>query len=152
MSELDYAGPWYHGSASKFPILRKGSSITQDRDLARTFSHNPRNVSISVRISISDDGSRRVSQKIKHDGEVSGYLYRVAEDVGPEDLCPNPNSSLEPGKEMLTNRDLKVELLGPTQIVDEERLSEEEILKLTRKGKGKDQNHKPFNNWFIRSL
>jgi len=137
MAEWDYAGPWYHGSASKFLVLRKGSSITQDRDLARAFSHNPRNVSISVRISISDNGSRRVSQEIKHDGKVCGYLYCIAEAVGPEDICPNPNSSLKPGKEMLIKRDLKVELLGPTQIVEEERLREEEISKLKRKRKKK---------------
>jgi len=34
---------------------------------------------------------------------------------------------------MLTKRDLKVELLGPTQIVDEERLREGEISELEQK-------------------
>jgi hypothetical protein len=130
LDKWDYIGPWYHGSPNKFLILRKGSSITQDRNLARAFSHNPKHVSISVRINISDDGSRRVSRKIKHDGKVAGYLYRIAESVGPEDICPNPNSSLEPGEELLTKRDLKVELLSPTKIVDEERLTEEVISEL----------------------
>jgi len=41
---------------------------------------------------------------------------------------------MEEGKEWLTNRELQVELISPTQIVDEERLTKEEILQLKRKG------------------
>lgn len=64
---------------------------------------------------------------------MSGLLYRIAENIKPEDIFPHPRSSMEEGKEWLTNRELRVELIGPTQIVDEERLTEEEILQLKRK-------------------
>lgn len=40
---------------------------------------------------------------------------------------------MEEGKEWLTNRELMVELIGPTQVVDDERLTEEDILQLKRK-------------------
>jgi len=63
-----------------------------------------------------------------------GLLYRVVENIKPEDIFPHPRSSMEEGKEWLTNRELQVELISPTQIVDEERLTKEEILQLKRKG------------------
>ena len=37
------------------------------------------------------------------------------------------------GKEWLTNRELRVELIGLTQIVDEERLTEEELDRIISK-------------------
>lgn len=87
---------------------------------------------------VDSDENRRllkeaVSQEIKHDVKEPGYLYHIAENIEPEDVCPNPNSSLEPCKEMLSKRDLKVELLCPTQILDKERLREEEISELELK-------------------
>lgn len=39
---------------------------------------------------------------------------------------------MEEGKEWLTNRELQIEMIGPTQIVDEEKLTEEEILELEK--------------------
>ncbi len=137
---MDYAKTWYHGSPFKLTTLRKGSTITQDRNIARVFSHRPTLVSISVHVDISDEGTEHVSQKIKHDGKMSGLLYRIAENIRPEDVFPHPRSSMDEGKEWLTNRELRVELIGPTQIVDEERLTEEEILQLKRKAtKGGDE-------------
>jgi len=62
-----------------------------------------------------------------------GLLYRIAENIKPEDIFPHPHSSMEEGKEWLTNRELAVELIGPTQVVDDEKLTEEEILQLKRK-------------------
>ncbi|MFB0503615.1 MAG: hypothetical protein ACETWE_07260 [Candidatus Bathyarchaeia archaeon] len=130
---MDYAKTWYHGSPFKLTTLRKGSTITQDRNIARVFSHRPTLVSISVHVGISDEGDKHISQKIKHDGKMSGLLYRIAENIKPEDIFPHPRSSMKEGKEWLTNRALRVELIGPTRIVDEERLTEEEILQLKRK-------------------
>ena len=116
MKDWDCGNTWYHGSPFKFTTLRKGRTITQDRDLARVFSHKP------TLVSTSDDG-------IKHDGKIPGFLYRIAEDIKPGDVYPHPRSSMEEGKEWLTNRDLRVELTCPTQIVHEEKLTEEEILR-----------------------
>ena len=131
--EVDYRETWYHGSPLKLTTLRKGSTITQDRDLARVFSHRPTIVSISVHVGISNKGTKHVSQKIKHDGVTPGFLYRIGENVELGDIFPHPNSSMEEGKEWLTNRELGVELIGPTQTVNDERLTEEEILQLKRK-------------------
>jgi ribosomal protein S18 acetylase RimI-like enzyme len=109
---------WYHGSPLHLAVLRVGSTITADRDLARVFSHKP------AIVSIDDDGT------IVHTGTVPGLLYRVAEEVGPEDVYPHPRSSMGPGKEWLTRRELRVELIGPTQVVEGERLTECEVAEL----------------------
>jgi len=115
----DRSKPWYHGSPFRLTVLRKGSTVTQDRDLARIFSYKPAMVSISGRT-------------IKHDGTTPGLLYRVAEAICLEDLCPHPRSSMEEGKEWLTSRELRVELIGPTHIVEEEKLTEEELRELRK--------------------
>jgi len=104
--------------------------MTQDRNLARVFSYKPANVSISVHVSISDEGFKHVTEVIKHDGEIPGFLYQIAEEVKPEDIYPHPHSSMEEGKEWLTTRELRVKLIGVTQIVEEEKLAEKEIAKL----------------------
>jgi len=119
----DYSKPWYHGSPFKINTLRKGSTITQDRDLARVFSHKP------TLVSISDDGA------IQHDGKEPGLLYRVAEEVKPGDVRPHPRSSMEPGKEWLTNRELRVALIGPTDVAPAEKLTEAEIADFRTKSK-----------------
>ena len=86
-----------------------------------------------VQVGISDEGVRHVSQRIKHDGIAPGFLYRIAENMKPGDISPHLRSSMEEGKEWLTNRELQAELIGPTQVVDEERLTEEETLQPKRK-------------------
>ncbi len=125
--EWDYDKAWYHGSPLELKILRKGSTITQDLELAMAFSHKP------TVVSISDDGN------IKHDGRALGFLYRIAEDVGPRDIHPHPHSSIEYGKEWLTDRDLKVVLLCPTCVLEEEMLKEKEVNDLRTKACSADQ-------------
>jgi len=119
MKHWDYSRPWYHGSPLKLKTLRKGSTITQDRDLARVFSHKP------TLVSISESG-------IKHDGKETGFLYQTSENIKGNDVYPHPHSSMQEGKEWLTTRELRVELLGATKILEEERLTEEEIAKLKK--------------------
>lgn len=118
------ASVWYHGTPLQLSVLREGSTITQDRHLAEVFSHKP------VIVSVDDDGS------IKHSGTLPGYLYRVAEQVIEGDVYPHPNSSMAPGKEWLTRRELRIELLGPVEIVEEERLTEGELAVLRRRIQG----------------
>ena len=115
---LDPRRPWYHGSPVRLTALRTGSSITQDRDLARVFSHRPRLVSVD------DDGG------LKHDGSLPGYLYVVAEEVREPDVLPHPRSSMAPAKEWLTTRPLWVELIGRTKVRADEALSESEVRRL----------------------
>jgi len=116
----DHSKPWFHGSPLRFKVLRKGSTVTQDRELAEVFSHEP-----SI-VSISENG-------IKHDGRKPGFLYRIAEDIMPGDVQPHPRSSLPEGKEWITTRDLKVELIGLTVISEDELLTEEEMASLKKK-------------------
>ena len=118
MTDRDEDEPWYHGSPLELNVIRKGSTITQDRDLARVFSHRPRLVSVS------DDG------RIKHDGAMPGLLYRVAGVIEPGDIHPHPHSSMREGLEWLTDRELRVSLVSPTVVVEEERLTPQEIAEL----------------------
>ena len=78
MADWDYRRPWYHGSQRRLTTLRAGSSITQDRAVARAFSHRP------SRVSLPGNGT------IKHDGTAPGYLYVVAEEVRSADVYPHP--------------------------------------------------------------
>jgi hypothetical protein len=122
----DFAKPWYRGSPFRLSVLRKGSTITQDQNLARVFSHKPTIVSLS-------DGN------IKHYGNAPGFLYRIAESLKREDVYPHPRSSMPEGKEWVTARELAVEPVGPTQIVEDERLTEEEATRLKEFAKSRVQ-------------
>jgi hypothetical protein len=119
--EIDNDQTWYHGSPLELTSIRAGSTITQNRDLARVFSHKP------PIVSMNDDGS------LKHTGATPGYLYRIAEPLGAEDVYPHPNSSMPPGAEWLCRRELRLALLGPTVVRDEERLTEQELADLRRR-------------------
>ncbi len=113
--KLGYSRTWYHGSPYKLTDIRKGSTITQERDLGRAFSHRP------LLVAQGDDG------RIQHSGDTPGSLYYIAEDIGPDDVYPHPRSSMVEGQEWLTKRELKVTLICQTQIVEGERLTEEQI-------------------------
>ena len=112
---------WYHGSPFQLTTLRAGSTITRDRDVARVFSHKP------PIVSIGDDGT------IRHTGTTPGYLYRVDEPLEPGDVYPHPRTTMQPGLEWLTRRELSLTLLGPTQVRTGERLTEDEIAELRRR-------------------
>lgn len=122
LADLDFGRPWYHGTPLILQSIRAGSTVTQDRELARVFSHKPSLVSLDT----NDAGERR----IKHSGGEAGFLYRIAEDVSEPDIYPHPITSLEPGEEWLTTRELGLELIGPTQLLPEELLTPEEIATL----------------------
>ena len=78
MQDFDYTLTWYHGSQQKLTTLRVGSSITQDRNVAKAFSHRP------SLLTQSEGGT------VKHDGATPGYLYTVADKIGPNDVRPHP--------------------------------------------------------------
>jgi hypothetical protein len=122
--DWDYSRTWYHGSPLELAAIREGSTITQDRRLAEVFSHKP------TIVSVSDDG------RVQHNGTLPGFLYYVVEEVGPEDAYPHPRTTMEEKKEWLTRRELRVALIGPTRISDDDRLSEEDIVEIRKRMAG----------------
>jgi hypothetical protein len=81
------------------------------------FSHKP------TLVSVEDAGE---TWQIRHNGTESGFLYRITEEVAPEDVAPHPRSAMEFGKEWLTGRPFHLTLVGPTRPVREEMLTREE--------------------------
>jgi hypothetical protein len=123
--EWDVSKPWYHGSPVKLTWLRVGSTITQDRELARIFSHKPNLVSQDIDVT----GRRRV----KHNGTEPGYLYRIIKPITQTEIDPHPRSTIGAGQEWLTRQELEVELLEPTIIDTEEVMSAAEIIDLYKR-------------------
>ncbi len=72
---LSMNGPWYHGSPTKLSSLRKGSMVTPFVEIAKAFSHKPK------LLSMSED-----MKSVKHNGQIPGLLYVVAEEVTEDDL------------------------------------------------------------------
>jgi hypothetical protein len=120
--EWDASKPWYHGSPAVLLELRPGSTITQDRDLARIFSHKPPLVSQAI----ANDGQLI----IKHSGILSGFLYQVVELVEETDVVPVPNSTMGAGQEWHTTRPLRVQCIATTRVEPHEQLTEAEIAEL----------------------
>ena len=121
MQDFDYTLTWYHGSQQELTTLRVGSSITQDKTVAKAFSHRP------SLLTMSEGGT------VKHDGVTSGYLYTVADEIGPDDVHPHPHPVNATRWEWLTNRELKLKLIEQTIVTDKERLTDQEITEMKRK-------------------
>lgn len=97
---VDPNAPWFHGSNVKLTTLRTGSTVTQWRELAEAFSHKPST------LYYEDDGS------IFHNGTEPGFLYVVDEPVELDNtVYQHPRSTMEPGMEFLTRRELRLKLL-----------------------------------------
>jgi hypothetical protein len=121
MANWDYRRPWYHGSQQELTTLCVGSSITQEKAIARAFSHRP------SLLSIADDGS------VKHNGVTSGYLYIISEEINQHDVVPHPHPVNATRWEWLTTRELRVQLIERTQLQPEEKLTDDEMLLLKQK-------------------
>lgn len=120
MKNWNYNHTWYHGSPLRLSELLEGSTITQDRELARIFSHKPSVVA-------SDGAGGRY-----HNGRLNGYLYVIDEKVGANDVYPHPETTMRPGEEWLITRPLKVKRISETEPILLEQLSiedEETLLK-----------------------
>jgi hypothetical protein len=100
--------PWFHGSPLELTSLRSGSTITQHRRLAEVFSHKP------ATVCAEDDGS------IRHNGTAVGYLHLIAEPLQAVDVTPHPRTTMEPGWEWLTKRELPLIPLGVVVIMEDE--------------------------------
>ncbi len=130
MSGCEYGLTWYHGSDQALTKLRAGSSITQNRDVAKAFSHRP------SLVSLSDEGESLPDKcNVKHDGVAPGYLYAVSDEIGPDDVRPHSHPANAARWEWLTNRELRLELIEQTTVTSRERLTDEEIAALRQKQK-----------------
>lgn len=103
--EIEPNGTWYHGSDNKFELLREGSTITQWKELAEAFSHQP-----SV-LGYDDDGM------IRHNGIEKGYLYIIDEQIVVDvDVYQHPTTTMDLNAEFLTKRPLKVRLFEELEV------------------------------------
>lgn len=94
-------GIWYHGSNRIFSDLKEGSTVTQWKELAETFSHRP------TQLSYDDDGV------IEHNGIEKGYLYVLDEPISVGvDIYKHPRTSMDENAEFLTKRAIKVKLIA----------------------------------------
>lgn len=97
ITELKQDDVWYHGSNVLFSELRTGSTITQWKELAEAFSHQP-----GIQ-SYDDDGV------IRHNGKEKGYLYIIEEAVDiQKDIYKHSETSMDENAEFLIKRPLKV--------------------------------------------
>lgn len=99
---------WYHGSDRILEKLRAGSSVTGIMDLARAYSHRPSRLKIEI---VEDDGNGERRILIEHDGSRMGYLYKVEVEDPEHDLKPDPACWCSGEQEMLTCRELPVQLI-----------------------------------------
>ena len=98
--KIDPNGIWYHGSNMVFSELREGSTITQWKELAEAFSHQP------DRLSCDDNG------KIYHNGTEKGYLYVIDEPITVGiDVYQHPRTVMDENAEFLTKRPIKVKMV-----------------------------------------
>ena len=98
--KIDPNGIWYHGSNKVFSELREGSTITQWKELAEAFSHQP------DRLSYDDNG------KIYHNGTEKGYLYVIDEPITVGiDVYQHPRTVMDENAEFLTKRPIKVKMV-----------------------------------------
>ena len=95
--------------------LRARSSITQNRDVAKAFSHRPSLMSMSQ----SEAGE---TWSVRHDGVTPGYLYVVAEEIGSGDARPHPHPVNVSRWEWLTNRDMELRFIEETRVMDGQNL------------------------------
>ena len=94
-------GVWYHGSNKIFAELKTNSTITQWRELAEAFSHQPSG------LGYDDNGV------ISHNGTEKGFLYIIDEPiVVGEDICQHPRTTMDENAEFLTKRPLKVKMIS----------------------------------------
>ena len=98
--EIQPDGIWYHGSNKIFSELRTNSTITQRKELAEAFSHQPSG------LWYDDHGM------IGHNGIEKGYLYIIDEPIKVGiDIYQHPRTTMDVNAEFLTKRPLKVRMI-----------------------------------------
>lgn len=98
--EIEPDGIWYHGSNAIFDLLKEGSTITQWKEMAEAFSHQP------AMLGYDDNGV------ISHNGTEKGFLFVIDEPVTADvDIYQHPRTTMDKNVEFLTKRPLKVKLI-----------------------------------------
>lgn len=98
--EISENGIWYHGSNKAFAELRTNSTVTQWKELAEAFSHQP------AQLGYDDTGA------IIHNGIEKGYLYIIDEPIViGKDIYQHPRTTMDENAEFLTKRPLKVKMI-----------------------------------------
>lgn len=98
--EIQPDGIWYHGSNKLFSELRTNSTVTQWKELAEAFSHQPSG------LEYDDNG------EISHNGTEKGYLYIIDEPIAVGvDIYQHPRTTMDENAEFLTKRPLKVRMI-----------------------------------------
>ena len=118
MENCDYSAPWYHGSPEKLTVLRKGSWVTQFKEMAKGFSHRP---------SLMSTGGD--CQAVKHNGQLIGFLYVVSDTFCPDDVSYLRNTEQTHWQ---TQRDLRIRRVAQLPVDDPQQLAEEEIAELRK--------------------
>ena len=99
--DINPKGIWYHGSNEIFSELKANSTITQWKELAEAFSHQP------SALWYDDTGV------ISHNGTEKGYLYIIDEPVTVGlDIYQHPRTTMDENAEFLTKRPLKVRMIS----------------------------------------
>ena len=94
---VDMSKPWYHGTPLELDTLRKGSTITQWKELAEAFATKP--------TTLGYDG---IFGKITHNGSQEGILYIIDESLCDDDIYQHPRTTMDQGVEFLTRRSLRL--------------------------------------------
>jgi len=95
---IDMSKAWYHGSNVEFEILKKGSTVTQWKELAEAFAAQP------TILSYND-----IFGDIYHNGTEKSILYIIDEPLEMDvDIYRHPNTAMDKNVEFLTKRPLKV--------------------------------------------
>ncbi|HAD81974.1 MAG: hypothetical protein A2509_01315 [Candidatus Edwardsbacteria bacterium RIFOXYD12_FULL_50_11] len=114
--------PWYHGSPQKLTRLKAGSTITQQFEIARIFSHKP--------AVVVGNGA-----KWKHTGPfIKGFVYRLLGLVCKNDIVAVPNSTMSKGDEWNTRREFRLELVAETIVNPAELLTKHELKEMVKRG------------------
>ena len=104
---------WFHGSPKKLSILNAGSSITSFIELAKAYSHKPQHLEFLL----TDNTEKAESEvEIKHDGIHPGFLYRVYVNNCSNELTHPQDNSGPLCEEMVTTRNLEVDLIGKVNV------------------------------------
>jgi len=113
VTQCNCDAPWYHGSPHRLSVLSKGSWITHFKEIAKAFSHKP------SLMSLADD-----CQTVKHNGALPGFLYTIAEKIGPADISELPDTA---HTHFQTHRDLSVHLVAEIPVSQPPLLTAKEI-------------------------
>lgn len=100
--------------------------------MARVFSHKPSLVSFEGEPGEFDD------ERLRHNGQTAGYLFEVL-GVEEADVVPHPTTTMAPGIEWLTQRELELKLVDETTPRLEELLTTADVETLLERARRREE-------------